>query len=201
MPTAIGVSTGGHRSDHPADRAVPKSRSCRYLSNLISRQPWHKHSSAKKMKTLVRDLLVFGLASLCGCAGGVSTSPHSRLVKLDCVVEQYDPAALVFYGLATLPYDARSRVCLLRVLGPANYRDRRIAVDLHGEKELKDEPWMYLRMVGAHVQVSIRDNALPKDPKEMIPVEAIESAEPVGTTNAGKRAWFPSDVGGPAWQT
>jgi hypothetical protein len=35
----------------------------------------------------------------------------------------------------------------------------------------------------------------------MIPVEALEKAEPVDTTNAGKRARFPSDVGGPAWQT
>ena len=131
------------------------------------------------MKALVWGILVFGLVGLCGCAGSISKSSRSRLLKLDCVVEHYDAEALVFYGLDILPYDARSRVCLLRVLGPASYRDRRIAVDLHGEKEKKDEPWMYLRMVGAHVQVSIRDTDLPEDPKQMIPVEEIERAEPV----------------------
>ena len=153
------------------------------------------------MKTLVWGLLVFGLASLCGCAGGVSKNSSGRLLNLDCVVEQYDSEALVFYGLDTLPYDAKSRVCLLRVLGPAKYRDRRIAVDLHGEKEKKDEPWMYLRIVGAHVRLSIRDTDIPEDPKQMIPVEALEKAEPVGTTNAGRSVRFPSDVRFPAWQT
>ena len=150
------------------------------------------------MKRLTLGLLVVGLAVLCGCASSVSKGPSGRLLKLNCVVEQYDPEQLVFYGLDTLPYDARSRVCLLKVLGPAKYRDRRIAVDLHGEKEKKDEPWMYLRMVGAHVRISIRDTDLPEDPKQMVPVEALTEAEPVGTTNAGKEARFPSDVGFPA---
>jgi hypothetical protein len=29
----------------------------------------------------------------------------------------------------------------------------------------------------------------------------MKTAEPVGTTNAGMKAHFPSDVGFPAWQT
>lgn len=54
------------------------------------------------------------------------------------------------------------------------YRDRRIAVDLHGDKEKNDGPWMDLRIVGSHVQISIRDTDLPDDPKQMVPVEALQ---------------------------
>ena len=130
------------------------------------------------MKRLTSGLLVVGLAVLCGCASNVSRAPTGRLLKLDCVVEQYDPEALVFYGLDTLPYDAQSHVCLLKVLGPPKYRDRRIAVDLHGPKEKKDEPGLYLRMVGAQVRISIRDTDLPDEPKQLVPVEALTEAEP-----------------------
>ncbi len=150
------------------------------------------------MKRLSLGLLVVGLAVLCGCASSGSKGPSGRLLKLNCVVEQYDPEALVFYGLDTLPYDARSRVCLLRVLGPVKYRDRRIAVDLHGEKEKKDEPWMYLRMTGAHVRISIHETDLPEDPKQMVPVEAVMEADPVGTNHASVKGHFPGDVGSPA---
>ena len=131
------------------------------------------------MKSLPVALVALGFTILCGCAAVVAYDTPAGLVKLDCVVERYDGEALVFYGVDTLPYDAKSRICLLHVLGPAKYRGRNIVVDLHTRDGRSDDRWPYLKELGAHIEVSIRGSDIPSDSKHMIPVEAVHNAEQV----------------------
>lgn len=107
-----------------------------------------------------------------GCAH--SQSKEAAYVVIECVVEEFDPEALVFYDVKGLPYDGRSRVSRIRVLAPKSLVGRLYSIDLGRAEEKEDVGFEDLRRVGASVRLSMSVVDTAATEKQMIPIQKIQ---------------------------
>src|ERR1041384_7650781 len=84
-----------------------------------------------------------------GCSHRAVTEARAHLVHVECVVEEYEPEALVFYDPKGLPYDARSRVSRIRVIAPSDLAGRFYSIDLLSAKDGKEAEFDDLHRPGA----------------------------------------------------
>jgi len=126
-------------------------------------------------KTRISALLSIALTvTLAGCTHSISSITGERLVRIHGVVEEYDPEALVFYALDSIPYSATSHVARIRIEKPRSLHGRLIAIDLHEAKQKKDEEWAEFRIEGAVLTFSVPEKMIRDDDRTLIPVESVE---------------------------
>lgn len=107
---------------------------------------------------------------LIGCAHPPVLGSQEKLVHVSCVVESYDPDALVFYDTRGLPYDGRSRVSHVRVIAPRDLVGRVYAIDLLSARDQKEHGFDDLRRSGAVVHFKLRSSLASYTERQMIPV-------------------------------
>jgi hypothetical protein len=135
------------------------------------------------MKT---SFIMIGIGALMiGCAHRPALTSGGSFVTIECVVEEYEPEALVFYDAKRLPYDARSRVSHVRVVTPAALAGRSYSIDLLRSEDKKDAGFEELRQPGATVRFMLPSPFTTSSAQEMIPVYELKKADPVGTDNSG----------------
>ena len=121
------------------------------------------------MRLLASIILSALVLQFAGCAH--PQAKEAAFVAIECVVEEFDPDALVFHDMKGLPYDGRSRVSRVRVLAPKSLVGRLYAIDLGRAEEKEDVGIEDLRRVGATVHFSMRGADTTATEKQMIPVQ------------------------------
>jgi hypothetical protein len=109
-----------------------------------------------------------------GCAHRLFQTVEDSFVTLECVVEEFEPEALVFYDLDRLPYDARTRVSKVRVLAPASLVGRTYSIDLLRLEDEKDVGLEDLRHPGAVVRIKMPASLATNSEEQMIPIDVLK---------------------------
>ena len=114
--------------------------------------------------------------ALCITGGGCtsSTFTRSRLVEVECVVESFDPAAMVFYDFGMCGGIADTRLSRVRVVSPVGLRDRVFAIDLGDNADGTSSDCSELTRVRTKVHLSIPLGCVDSKPAELIPISAVE---------------------------
>jgi hypothetical protein len=124
------------------------------------------------MKAVPAMIALFSITV--GCAHREVQTVEDSFVILDCVVEEFEPEALVFYELDQIPYDARSRVSQVRVTAPPTFTGRSYSIDLLRPEDKKDVGFEDLFRPGAAIRVKMPTSLTTHSEKQIIPVYALE---------------------------
>jgi hypothetical protein len=109
-----------------------------------------------------------------GCAHRPVELMEDSFVMLDCVVQKFEPEALVFYDPDGLPYDARSRVSQILIVAPASLAGRSYSIDLLRPEDKKDVGFEDLCRPGAVVRFMMPASLTTNSEKQVIPVYMLK---------------------------
>ena len=128
--------------------------------------------------TIVFSLMVGG----CGTSSLVSSS---RDVRVEGIVESFEPAAFVVYNFDFCAQFADTSLSHVRILSPLSLKDKVYAIDLGLSPDLKQVAGRFAT-VGKRVQFSLPRNLVDSKPEDLIPLSRLDepnqSLEPTATS-------------------